>query len=449
MDTTTPPPPDQPAYRPPAPAPERAGSDGFFDAMRRIGVVRTQDRWIGGVAGGVALRFGVDPLLVRGIFGVTALFGGAGLVVYGLAWALLPEQVDGRIHVQETLRGRFNAGLLGAIALFLVGISRGDGWFGWGGNDGFGWLGGFLWFAAIATVVVLVISAANRRGDPPRPAGPPAPSPTYAAPPNAFANPTTVGYAGYAAGSRPAPVAGGYAGTPGVYAPLPPPLPPRPRVLGPGAAAIGAVVGLTLVAFAVLLIVERQQGNLDLSVGLTAVGIGIVLAGLGVIVAGMRGRKSGTLGFLAVVGIVVAVPAAAFTQGTWRDGAQDIRFAVSDGDWAPTSLAQARDGLWVAVGDVDVDLTQLATDGEVVRVPVSLGAGQLTVTVPRDTPISAEISIAAGDIRWDVDDAQRISGVSDSSSYDFESNEVTDGASPELVLRLESGAGEIRVVEEN
>ena len=454
MDTTTPPPADQPAYPPPAPAPQRSRTDGFFDAMRRTGMVRSQDRWIGGVAGGLARRFGVDPLLVRGIFGVTVIFGGAGLIIYGLAWALLPEEVDGRIHLQETLRGRFNAGLLGAIGIFLVGTSTGDGGFDWWSNNGFGWVNGLLWLAAIAALVALVIAAANQRGNPSPPAVPPAPSPTYAAPPNAFAGPTTVGYAGYAAGSRPGPVAGGYAGTPGVYAPLPPPPPPKPRVPGPGAAAIGAVVGLTLVAFAVLLIAERQQGNLDLSVGLTAVGIGIVLAGLGVIVAGMRGRKSGTLGFLAVVGIVGAAPAAAFTQGSWTNSDQDtrfadIRFTASDGDWEPTSLKQARDGVWVAVGDLNVDLTRLATGGEAVRVPVSLGAGTMTVTVPRDTAISAEISIGAGDIRWEVDDAQRISGVSDSSSYDFESNEVTDGASPELVLRLESGAGQIRVVEEN
>ena len=162
MNTTPPPPPDQPAF-PPAPGPQRSGSDSFFDAIRRTGIVRTQDRWIGGVAGGLAQRLGVDPLLIRGIFGVTALFGGAGFVVYGLAWALLPEQADGRIHLQQTIRGQFDAALLGAIAFFIIGISRGGDLTSWGIYNSFGWLSGLLWLAAIVTLIALVISASNQR----------------------------------------------------------------------------------------------------------------------------------------------------------------------------------------------------------------------------------------------------------------------------------------------
>lgn len=460
MDYTTPPPADQPAPPPPAPAPQRSGGDGFFDAMRRIGVVRTQERWIGGVAGGIALRFGIDPLLVRGIFGVTALFGGAGLVIYGLAWALLPEQIDGRIHLQETLRGRFDIAVLGAIGMFIVGISRGDGWFGWWGARGFGWLTGLLWFAAIAALVALVIAAANQRGDrrppvapqgpwtggpggPQHPAAPvpPAPGSPYAA--------SQGGYGGPPAGAY-APAPGGYGGPPAGYVPVPPvpPRPPKPRVHGPGAAAVGAVVGLTLLALAVLLVVERE-GRLDWPVALTAAGIGIVLAGLGIIVAGLRGRSSGTLGFLAVVTIVLAVPAAVFTQGSWTGSSSNVRFVVSDGAWAPTSATEARKGVAVAVGDVNVDLTGFPIGDGAVRVPVNLGAGDLTVTVPRDTAVTADVQLRAGDIRWEVDDAERISGVSGTRSYDFASNEVNEGASPELVLQIDMGAGQVRVVEEN
>lgn len=71
----------------------------FFASVRRTGLTRTPDRWIGGVASGLALRLGVDALLVRAAFGVLALVSGAGLVLYALAWALLPEQSDGRIHL--------------------------------------------------------------------------------------------------------------------------------------------------------------------------------------------------------------------------------------------------------------------------------------------------------------------------------------------------------------
>ena len=52
---------------------------------------------------------GIDPLIVRGIFIVLALFAGVGVLLYGIAWALLPEP-DGRIHVQEAAAGRWAAG---------------------------------------------------------------------------------------------------------------------------------------------------------------------------------------------------------------------------------------------------------------------------------------------------------------------------------------------------
>jgi len=502
MDTTTPPPADQPAPPPTPPAsqpstppappaqpfPEtpRSGSDGFFDALRRIGVVRTHDRWVGGVAGGVALRFGIDPLLVRGIFGVTALFGGAGMIVYGLAWALLPEQSDGRIHLQETIRGRFDAALLGAIVLFVVGVGRGDGTFGWGYGQGLGWISGVLWFAAIATVAGLVITSANQRGSrrPPTPptgpwqgggapAGPGAPTPTAAPPapaPRATypSAPAGAPVSGYAAGSRgaygpPTPgtqgAYGGYAGARGGYAgppmtgyyppavPLPPRPPAKPRVRGPGASAIGAVVGLTLVALAVLLVLDRVRDGLDLSVGLTAAGIGIVLAGLGIMIAGLRGRSSGTLGFLAIVGIVLAVPAAGFTEATWSSTVTGPRVFVTDSAWQPTTTSQARAGMSAAVGDLTVDLTKIPAGSGEVRVPVSLGVGDMTITVPRDIAVSAEVQIGAGEIDWAIDGSQQVSGISGSHRYDFASTEVTDGASPTLVLQLKTGAGQISVVE--
>lgn len=50
----------------------------------------TTDRKVGGVAGGLAGYFAVDPLLVRIGFAVTTLFSGAGLVAYIVMLALVP-----------------------------------------------------------------------------------------------------------------------------------------------------------------------------------------------------------------------------------------------------------------------------------------------------------------------------------------------------------------------
>ena len=101
--------------------PGRHGS-GFFDWIRGLGVRRGRDRWIGGVASGIAERLGIDPVIVRGVFVVLALSFGVGVLAYGIAWALLPEP-DGRIHVEEVGHGYWSAGLTGAAVFILLGLS--------------------------------------------------------------------------------------------------------------------------------------------------------------------------------------------------------------------------------------------------------------------------------------------------------------------------------------
>jgi len=51
----------------------------------------TNDKMIGGVAGGVAEFTGLDPVLVRVLFAVSALFSGAGLLAYLVMLVLVPS----------------------------------------------------------------------------------------------------------------------------------------------------------------------------------------------------------------------------------------------------------------------------------------------------------------------------------------------------------------------
>lgn len=116
----------QPSPYGPAGQPPRPPAAGFFDSLRRTGLVRTRDRWVGGVAGGVARRLGVDPVLVRCAWIVLCVFTGLGLLLYGLGWALLPEEEDGRIHAQQALTGDLTAGLSGAVFVTIGGLSSTD-----------------------------------------------------------------------------------------------------------------------------------------------------------------------------------------------------------------------------------------------------------------------------------------------------------------------------------
>jgi len=49
-------------------------------------------RVIGGVAGGLADYFGMDPTIVRLIFVLLAVFGGGGVLLYLILWIILPEK---------------------------------------------------------------------------------------------------------------------------------------------------------------------------------------------------------------------------------------------------------------------------------------------------------------------------------------------------------------------
>ncbi len=50
-----------------------------------------EDKVIGGVAGGLAEYFEVDPVIVRVLFVVSLFFHGAGLIAYIVLWIAVPE----------------------------------------------------------------------------------------------------------------------------------------------------------------------------------------------------------------------------------------------------------------------------------------------------------------------------------------------------------------------
>ncbi|PRY14036.1 PspC domain-containing protein [Kineococcus rhizosphaerae] len=109
----------------------RTAADRFFTGVRRTRLVRSRDRWVAGVAGGLADRAGVNVNVVRVAFVVLSLFGGIGLGLYGLAWALLPD-ATGRIEAQAALRGDVSAPLVLAIGLVVLDLVFGNGLLGLG-----------------------------------------------------------------------------------------------------------------------------------------------------------------------------------------------------------------------------------------------------------------------------------------------------------------------------
>ena len=130
--TTTPP---EAPSGPSAGSPDDGGPRVTRDEMRDLGRLRRSatDRKVAGVAGGLARHLDIDPLILRVAFVVLAFFGGAGLILYGACWLLVPDEDDRRGAVTLDERSRTLALLIvGAIAAFaLIGDSWGVFWFPW------------------------------------------------------------------------------------------------------------------------------------------------------------------------------------------------------------------------------------------------------------------------------------------------------------------------------
>ncbi|MCX7520734.1 PspC domain-containing protein [Microbacterium sp. STN6] len=141
----------------------------FFGWMRELGIVR-QNGWIGGVCGGIAARLGIDPLIVRGIVVVIALFGGPVFLLYAAGWLLLPD-AQNQIHLERLITGAFEPAIIGIgvlVLLTFLPMAQGVWWAGgqfWG-SGGLAPVGHVLWtLIVIAAIVVFIVWATRRARD--------------------------------------------------------------------------------------------------------------------------------------------------------------------------------------------------------------------------------------------------------------------------------------------
>ncbi|KQR49039.1 hypothetical protein ASF87_09530 [Microbacterium sp. Leaf161] len=161
---TVPPPPADQASPPKTVAPH--GAERFLLWVAGLGVVRS-DGWLGGVAAGIAARLRIDPLIVRGVLVVAALFGLPVIFLYALAWALLPD-LDGRVHVRDLLRRDYEPVQLGLLGMAIVGLIPtapltgrlfGFGYESWSALAVFSWIVGLV---IVGGLLFLIVRAASR-----------------------------------------------------------------------------------------------------------------------------------------------------------------------------------------------------------------------------------------------------------------------------------------------
>lgn len=156
---------------------QRPPRSGFFDSIRGSGWYRAKPRVIGGVCSGISARQGWDLSLVRVLVAVGAFFIPVVPLAYGLAWLLLPEAEDGRIHVEETVEGRFDVAVIGGALMVLASVSSLLSDIGFFSVLGIGWFRLIVMAAGMAAIVAIVVGIARSGSQ-----GPSNPRPQYGTP---------------------------------------------------------------------------------------------------------------------------------------------------------------------------------------------------------------------------------------------------------------------------
>ena len=420
-------------------------------------------------------------MLVRGIFIVLGVFG-VGFLIYGAAWGLLPEP-DGRIHAEEAIRGNWTSGMTGALVLAVLGT----------GGPGVSFLGGDGWFRAtvwtlfwIAAGVVAIYwfatskekrhqvlqhfretwHSANNSGAAPDSAGTPG-SPAAGGAPAPGTTPVTLAKTAYLpadAGTRPPgpaspvpnfPPAGGTSTPVGASVPAGPAAPAEAAAEAPTAASkrhnsgsakvpgapgayLAALFGAALLAGGTVLALDYVHLFdlvAPLSVALAATA-GVL--GIGVVILGLAGRHSGGVGSAAAVALAISFLA--------QPGITHSNLAVmSNGDWTPRDAAQAAGGYTAIAGNGTVDLRGTDISGDY-EVPVSLAAGNISILVPEDSPVTVRFSAVAGNVQTnDGTESRNYSGLWQASAE----HKLNDDATGErITVDVRSIAGNVLVTTE-
>ncbi len=394
--TTTPPEAPPPPHPTGDPGPRVAG-----DQVRDLGRLRRSrtDRKVAGVAGGLARHLDVDPLVLRVAFVVLVFFGGAGLILYGAAWLLVPE--DGApkapFHLDERSRG---------VALVLVGVVAalaliGDSWGAFG----------FPWPVAVVALIALwlLTRGGHRTGWTPPPGTPEAGDPPT--------GPVTY---------QPAPPVTSQTGW------LPPPTyvappayvrPPHPRKRGP--ILFWLTIALVALAEGVLGLADVAGAPVaDSAYPAAAVGI----CGLMLVVGAFVGRAGGII----AVGLVAALGLAVTTAADRIDAD-----SVTE---RPVTAAEVESDYSLGAGEQRIDLSRVADvaalDGRTITIDGDIGS--IDVTVPDTVRVRVDASVdGPGEVKLFGADRNGW-GVEDSAL-------VGDPAAPFLTLELTLDVGSIEV----
>ena len=419
-------------------------SDRFFTWMRSLGIQREKG-WVGGVAAGVAVRIGIDPLIVRGILVVTALLGAPALLVYAAAWLLLPD-TDDSIPLERAIKGQFDSSLaaIGVVVLLgLLPIAPGL-WFGFDG-----WpqaIGRITWTLVLIGLAVWFVIWIAQRDSLPK-AGPTAPpAPPSSAPASEFADwraqqaAWREENAAFRRNEADAKAAAWRAKTADAHTRQREEHAKRQaeyRASSPHPLWSLLMIGLALAAGGVTALVIGD-GVMEVPQLLAGLAVSVGILGLAVLVNGVRGKRGGGPSAVASILLVPLVAVLVLPQ------VSTVHF-TGNSVVRPVDLPGSRpDFYFVGSGDLTIDLRDFYDSDEGTfgdDVYAFVGSGDVTVLLPEDEIVDLRSNIGTGDTYVTDADGETREYVSGDRDTDSDTDR-------RIELRLFVGDGDVTLIEE-
>jgi phage shock protein PspC (stress-responsive transcriptional regulator) len=356
------------------------------------------DRWLGGVAGGLGRYFDVNPGIYRIAFAALALVGGTGIVLYIAAWLVMPDEGEADAVAERLLREYRDrpavlivAAALGLAATLLFAQSA---YWPYPGN---------AWLAVILAGGGVVLWHLHRERE--REATTPR---RDVADQSGAAAATGNPYAANAAAARAS----------------------RRRRMRERSMFL-PVMGLLVLGCGVLALIQLfDLASIDWRIALA---VAAAIAGGAVVAGAVFGARIG--GVLVIGVLLVAVLELTIALHI------PLRGGIANEVMQPASAAELNSDYHLAIGALRLDLTELDLPAGTTHVDASVGIGHLVVLVPDDVRVEFEGHAGFGNLQAF---GRNEGGLRLDRS--FADGESGASANRTLVLDTRVGIGEVEVL---
>ncbi|MFV1961285.1 MAG: PspC domain-containing protein [Acidimicrobiia bacterium] len=329
-----------------------------------------EGRVLAGVSQGLADRYEFPVWVPRAFFVVSAVFGGLGVALYVIGWALIRSEDETESPADRFFSGaRSPRSWIGIALIFVAALIL---------LDNLTFLdGGVVWAVALLVIGVLLytgqIPLRVGSGDEPKEGVQ-----------QMTQTDTTAIVVETDAPAGDSPSGGGAPPTPTPTPPILPPSPSKPKersILG------RLTMGFMLLGLGILAVLDNVAAvPIDPSPR-HYMALAVTIVGVGLLIGAFAGRAR----WLILVGAVLVPTLFLSPVFEWDWSSETFDVLVQ-----PDTFADVEDSYSVEIGNLVIDLTELPWDGETINITARVDAGNIEIRVPENVGIVGEARVDVG-----------------------------------------------------